>query len=189
MIRSRTLNSATALLAVLAVGGSASALGGSASAATRAPAKSATNAKQLRSLNHQVALAINTFRQAHGLTPLRVSTALNASARQHSLEMGAKGYFDHPSADGTAFWKRIQHYYTRDGYSYWTVGENLLWSSPTISADEALKLWIGSPEHRRNLKDKNWRNLGVSSVYVVNAGGVYGGETVTIITTDFGARH
>ena len=53
--------------------------------------------------------------------------------------MGADGYFDHPSADGTAFWKRIQHYYSATDYSYWTVGENLLYASPTISAADALK--------------------------------------------------
>ena len=41
--------------------------------------------------------------------------ALDSSARQHSLEMGRLGYFAHSSADGTAFWKRIRHYYTRAG--------------------------------------------------------------------------
>jgi uncharacterized protein YkwD len=103
--------------------------------------------------------------------------------------MGADGYFDHPSANGTPFWKRIQNYYSATNYSYWTVGENLLYASPSIGADAALKLWIGSPEHLRNLKDKNWRDLGVSAVRVKDAGGIYGGHTVTIITTDFGARH
>jgi len=171
------------LLVVLSV-----AVGGTASAA-RSPRHAARSERQLRSLNHQVAAAINTFRLAHGLTPLRVSRALNASARQHSLEMGSVGYFDHPSANGTAFWKRIQQYYTSSGYSYWTVGENLLWSSPSISASDALRLWINSPEHLANLKNADYQDLGVSSVHVIHAGGVYGGNTVTIITTDFGARH
>ena len=149
----------------------------------------ARGAKQLLTLNHQVADAINTFRIAHGLTPLTISADLNASARQHSMEMGADGYFDHPSADGTAWWKRIQSYYGSDGYSYWTAGENLLWSSPNISAADAMRMWIQSPEHLRNLKDPNWSDLGVSSVHVLHARGVYGGYTVTIITADFGARH
>ena len=154
----------------------------------KAPA-AANGETQLRSLNRQVASAINTFRVAHGLAPLTVSVGLNASSRQHSLEMGARGYFDHPSADGTAWWKRIQNYYGSDGYEYWTAGENLLWSSPNISAADAMRLWIQSPEHLRNLKDPNWSDLGVSSVHVLHARGVYDGETVTIITTDFGARH
>jgi len=155
-----------------------------------APAQSGSRREtQLRALNRQVAAAINTFRVAHGLTPLTVSSELSDSAREHSLEMGADGYFQHKSADGTAFWKRIQQYYTSDGYSYWTVGENLLWSSPSVNVTDAMKMWIASPEHLANLKDKNWTDVGVSAVHVVHAGGVYGGNTVTIITTDFGARH
>src|SRR5580765_8002394 len=53
---------------------------------------------QLASLNSQIASAINNFRRAHGLVPLRISRQLNASSLQHSQEMGAKGYFAHNSA-------------------------------------------------------------------------------------------
>jgi uncharacterized protein YkwD len=170
---------AAALLAAVAVG------------ATAAPAARSGAQKeiQLRSLNHQIAVAINLFRRAYHLPTLRVSAPLNASAQQHSEEMGADGYFDHSSADGTPFWKRIQSFYPVTGSGYWTVGENLLFATPSISAADALKMWIASPEHLANLKNKSWRDLGVSSVHVVDAGGVYGGSTVTIITTDFGARH
>lgn len=161
------------------------ALGATASAARTG----ATKTTQLRSLNHELALAINGFRRAHHLPLLRLRTQLNSSARQHSVEMGTDGYFDHPSADGTAFWKRIARYYPTTHYRYWTVGENLLFASPSIGARAAMREWINSPEHLANLKNKNWRDLGVSAVYVPDAGGVYGGNAVTIITTDFGARH
>ena len=178
--RSKALLVAALLLAVFAVVGAT---------ASAAPSATARSERQLRTLNHQLAAAINTFRRAHGLVPLRISVGLNASARQHSVEMGEDGYFDHRSADGTVFWKRIKRYYTDTNYPYWTVGENLLWSSPGINAADALNMWIASPEHLANLKNKNWRALGVSAVHVLDAGGVYGGNTVTIITTDFGARH
>jgi uncharacterized protein YkwD len=144
--------------------------------------------KSLPGLNRQVLAAVNKFRVAHGLVALRESSALDRSARQHSLEMGRDGYFDHPSADGTAFWKRIQHYYPADGYTYWSVGENLLWSSPDVSATAALKMWIASPPHLKNLLTPQWRQLGVSAVTVADAPGVYGDRRVTIITTDFGVR-
>jgi uncharacterized protein YkwD len=150
----------------------------------------ATTSKEtsLRTLNHQVLVAVNKFRVAHHLVPLRLSRGLNASARQHSLEMGADGYFAHHSADGTAFWKRIQHYFPSRGYSYWSVGENLLWSSPDVSATVAMKRWIASPEHLKNLLTPEWRRIGISAVHVDNAPGVYHGLPVTIITTDFGVR-
>jgi uncharacterized protein YkwD len=157
---------------------------------TASPARSgAQHESQLLTLNRAIAAAINTYRRANGLKPLHVSVHLNAASRQHSQEMGADGYFDHPSADGTAYWKRIQSFYSAKNYSYWTVGENLLFASPTIDAAAALRMWINSPEHRANLRNRNWRDLGVSAVHVIDAGGVYGGNDVTIITTDFGARH
>lgn len=144
--------------------------------------------KNLQTLNHQVLAAVNRFRVAHGLVSLRESSALDRSARQHSVEMGQVGYFGHSSADGTAFWRRIRRYYTAANHSYWSVGENLLWAAPGVSAAGAMKLWIGSPEHLRNLLTPQWRQIGVSAVRVVHAPGVFSGRRVTIITTDFGVR-
>ena len=133
--------------------------------------------RRLQSLNRQVLADVNTFR-----------AALDGSARQHSLEMGKAGYFGHASADGTVFWRRIQHYYSSADYGYWSVGENLLWGAPSVSAGGAMKLWIASPEHLRNLLSPEWRQIGISAVHVVRAPGVYHGQNVTIITTDFGVR-
>ena len=177
MIGSKTLRLSVALLAVVVTGVVAS----SAAATTRAEA-------QLPTLSHQVFLAINAFRVAHHLVPLKESPRLGASARQHSLEMGADGYFAHPSANGTAFWKRIGHFFASRNFSYWSVGENLLWSSPNVTAASAMQMWIASSEHLRNLLTPQWRMLGVSAVHVVSAPGVYRGLPVVIVTTDFGVR-
>lgn len=148
----------------------------------------ASSEKRLPTLNHQVLVAVNRFRVAHGLVSLRESSALDHAARQHSAEMGRRGYFGHSSADGTSFWRRIRHFYRARGHSYWSVGENLLWASPSVTAGGAMKMWIASPEHLRNLLTPQWRELGVSAVRVVHAPGIYHGRRVTIITTDFGVR-
>ena len=145
--------------------------------------------RSLGLLNHQVLAAVNSFRVAHGLVPLREAKGLDSAARQHSLEMGKLGYFAHNSANGTAFWRRIQHYYGSRNYGQWSVGENLLWSSPTVGAAQAMQMWIASPEHLRNLMSSQWRQIGISAVHVAAAPGVYHGRGVTIITTDFGVRH
>jgi len=102
--------------------------------------------------------------------------------------MGKLGYFAHSSANGTSFWRRIQYYYSARNYGYWSVGENLLWAAPSVSAGRALSMWIASPEHLRNLLSPQWRQIGISSVHVLDAPGVFGGSNVTIITTDFGVR-
>jgi uncharacterized protein YkwD len=144
--------------------------------------------KGLPTLNRQVLAAVNRFRVAHGRVALRESAGLDRSARQHSFEMGRDGYFAHPSADGTAFWRRIRNYYGAAHYTSWSVGENLLWRSPGVGAGQAMKLWIASPEHLRNLLSAQWRQIGVSAVRVRHAPGVFHGLPATIITTDFGVR-
>jgi uncharacterized protein YkwD len=144
--------------------------------------------RNLAALNHRILAAVNTFRVAHGRVALRDSAGLDRSARQHSLEMGRRGYFAHSSADGTLFWRRIQRFYPAQGHSYWSVGENLVWSSPDLSSAEAMKLWIASPRHLANLLSRQWREVGVSAVGVANAPGVYGGGHAVIVTTDFGVR-
>jgi uncharacterized protein YkwD len=131
---------------------------------------------------------LNQIRAQYGLKPVKVSARLTASAEQHSREMAADGYFEHTSADGTSFWKRIDRWYASGGYGYWSVGENLLWSSPDVDPAHALQRWMASPEHRSNILAARWREVGVAAVHVDAAPGTYHGLAVTIITTDFGVR-
>jgi uncharacterized protein YkwD len=140
----------------------------------------------LSQLESSVLVDINAFRAQHGLAKLRLNTQLTVAARAHSQQMAQKGYFAHESADGSAFWKRLRSFYL-SAHS-WSVGENLLWSSPDIDGARALKLWLGSPEHRKNLMNPRWREIGVSAVHATQAPGVYQGQDVTIVTTDFGVR-
>jgi len=159
-----------------------------AGAAVAAPAQPTRPKVALSSLEQGVLADINVFRVQHKLTPLRLSASLTASAREHSQEMATQGYFAHESADGSAFWKRIKAVYPQGTFHYWSVGENLLWSSPDVDAQGALQLWVNSPEHRANLLTAQWREIGVSAVHVTAAPGTFDGQDVTIVTTDFGVR-
>jgi uncharacterized protein YkwD len=152
------------------------------------PAGPAQAATAMRALESRVLVDINRVRAQHGLAPLRLSPRLNAAASQHSREMARVGYFSHSSADGGAFWRRIARFYTSSGYSSWSVGENLLWSSPDVDAPGAVKMWMASPEHRANLLNRSWREVGLSAVHSDSAPGTYHGLGVTIVTADFGAR-
>jgi uncharacterized protein YkwD len=142
----------------------------------------------LSSLEVGVLQQLNAIRAAHGLPPLKLSTRLEAASAQHSREMVTDGYFDHSSYDGTAFWRRIGRWYRQSGFGYWSVGENLLWSTPTVEPAVALQQWMASPEHRANILSRRWREIGVSAVHVTAAPGTYKGLEVTILTTDFGVR-
>jgi len=146
-------------------------------------------ATAMSTLEQGVLADINSLRAQHGLAPLRISSRLSSAARQHSAEMAARGYFSHDSANGSSFDKRIARYYPIGGSHYWSVGENLLWSSPDVDAGGALTMWWNSPEHRKNMLSARWREIGLSAVHVMTAPGTYGGREVTIVTTDFGVRH
>jgi uncharacterized protein YkwD len=156
-------------------------LAGSAFASSRAETT-------LQMLNRKLLASVNKFRASHGLAALHESAALDSAARRHSLQMGRLGYFSHNSAGGTQFWQRIRRFYPAHGYSYWAAGENLVWASPSLSAEGAMRMWISSPPHLANLLSRQWRQIGISAVGVARAPGVYGGRRVTIITTDFGVR-
>ena len=168
------------ILGIAALAALAAVLTSGALASPRSPAAT------LSQLESSVLGDINAFRAQHGLATLRLSTQLTAAARGHSQQMAHNGYFAHESADGSAFWKRLKRFYA--SAHYWSVGENLLWSSPDIDGARALRLWLASPEHRTNLVNPAWREIGVSAVHVAQAPGVYGGQDVTIVTTDFGVR-
>jgi uncharacterized protein YkwD len=157
--------------------------------ASPAGASSQRPATSLSTLEQGVLSDINALRKQHGLAPLRLSASLSAAARQHSSEMAARGYFSHSSANGSSFDKRIARFYPVGGSHYWSVGENLLWSSPDVDAGGALDMWWNSPEHRKNMLTARWREIGLSAVHVPSAPGTYGGREVTIVTTDFGVRH
>jgi uncharacterized protein YkwD len=143
---------------------------------------------KMPSLDGAVLAQINAFRAQHNLVALTVSRGLMRSANRHSVEMAMLGYFAHTSPDGSAFWKRIQAFYPAKSFGYWSVGENLVWSSPTLDATTAMQLWEHSPEHLANLLSPRWRQIGVSAVRETAAPRVYHGMDVTIITTDFGTR-
>ena len=156
--------------------------------ASPAGASSDTPASSLAALEQGVLTQINILRKQHGLAPLRLSSPLSSAARQHSSEMASRGYFSHDSANGSSFDRRIARFYPMGKSRYWSVGENLLWSSPNVDAPGALNMWFNSPEHRKNMLSARWREIGLSAVHVAAAPGTYGGREVTIVTSDFGVR-
>jgi uncharacterized protein YkwD len=138
-------------------------------------------------LENQVLVELNAIRRAHGLRALRLAPSLGAAADFHSQTMGRYGFFAHESRDGSAFHERVKRFYTPAGYGSWSVGENLLWGTH-VNATGALKSWMASPGHRKNILTARWREIGVSIVAVERAPGVFGNRDVTIITTEFGVR-
>jgi uncharacterized protein YkwD len=131
---------------------------------------------------------LNAARTRRGLRPLVLSRPLTAAADYHTRDMGARGYFSHTSKDGTSFLKRIRRFYQPAGYTSWYAGENILWGAGTVDAKTAVRLWMGSRGHRRNILAPGWREVGISARTFASAPGTFRGRAVTIVTTDFGTR-
>jgi uncharacterized protein YkwD len=139
-------------------------------------------------LEQSVVARMNAVRRSHGLRPLRLSHRLGAAADYHSRDMARRGYFEHDSADGTPFWRRIERFYPSRGFRSWTVGENLLWGTNSYGAAFAVREWMASPPHRQNILSREWREVGIGATRVSRAPGEYRGRAVTILTADFGSR-
>jgi len=156
-------------------------------AATSAPAATTETARET-ALESALLQGINDVRREHGLRPLATSKALTRAAAEHTREMGERGYFEHESFDSTPFWKRIEHWYPSRGHKSWSVGENLVYSSPQLTASQGVELWMNSPGHRANLLSKSWREIGLAAMHFESAPGEYDDGPVTIVTADFGYR-
>lgn len=182
------------LLALVVTAGASAAVSVAASAravhtGVASVSASARGITQMSQLEVQVLAAINDVRRSQGVVPLRWNPVLSAAATRHSLSMAEHGFFTHASLDGSPFWKRDSAVYPKGSYRFWSVGENLAWASPALSANQAIELWLASPHHRRNMLSPAWREVGLGAVHAVAAGGVYEGRPVTIVTADFGVRH
>ncbi len=160
--------------------------------AALAAAAPATTARQAIQRETPIELAVvqqvNALRTARGLRPLTVSPGLRTAAIGHTQTLARLGLFQHESADGTTFHKRISKTYGHTGFGSWSVGENLVFGSAPFAAEDAIRAWLDSPPHRKNLLNPAWREIGVGAVTAQGAPGVFGGDTVVLVTADFGAR-
>lgn len=117
---------------------------------------------------------MNEARAAHGLPALKVDTALQRAAREHSRDMLVRGYFDHGK-----FVARMQ----RHGVRARRVGENLAWSAGFRWARGIVAMWLRSPHHRSNLLHAGFRRVGIATMR-----GDFAGSKVRMVTADFAGR-
>jgi len=88
-------------------------------------------------------------------TPLRGNGMLDASARVHAKDLGARRYFSSTTPDGRNLGQRV----TDNGYAWSLVAENLL--AGRSVAGEALDKWLGNENQCRNLMDREFEDIGI----------------------------
>jgi uncharacterized protein YkwD len=97
---------------------------------------------------------VNRVRRQAGLPPLAPNPLLDRVSQEHAEDMLARSYFGHRTPEGLGPTERAR----ADGYRS-GIGENLV--EQRFSVDEALKAWLESPDHRRNILDPGCRELGL----------------------------
>src|SRR4051794_15967528 len=132
---------------------------------------------------------VNSVRTAHHLAVLRPAPALASAAASHTREMARVGYFAHESADGTGAGGRIAHWDSPGGHAFWSVGGGLLWTAPLLAPPEMGARRPARPGQRMIPPAPTWREAGFYAARAPSAPGVYAGQSVTIVTADFGVRH
>lgn len=88
------------------------------------------------------------------------------AARNHVVDMGKRGYFDHKTPEGVEFSKRM----TAAGYLWQSAGENIAAGQPTPR--QVVNAWIKSKGHCTNLMSADFKELGVGMIK--QSGSTYG---------------
>lgn len=115
----------------------------------------------------------NSIRARHGLPLLSWSSSAANSSRKHSIDMAENDFFSHIGSDRTDPGSRLN----AAGISYGAIGENIIAGyESTILSSHA---WFNSPEHRKNILDKRFSNIGIGFEYRQNS------TYKTYITQDF----
>jgi uncharacterized protein YkwD len=143
--------------------------GSSAPAGAQAEPVSAASTSAIVALTNQT-------RTAAGLSPLAENAALDRDAAILCSEIAQTGVWSHEQT-GTAY-PAPQDRATAVGYTWRALGENLAMTT-TADAQHVFNNWMNSPEHRDNILETSYSEIGVAQQQI-------GGSVCSVQV--FGAR-
>jgi hypothetical protein len=124
-------------------------------------------------ISAQVLLAeTNGERSNDHLPALQLNQQLAAAAQAKANDMAQRGYWSHVTPDGKQPWAFID----AAGYKYEAAGENLAYG---FSSDQVMTAWMHSPEHRANIMNSVYQDVGFATANVANYQGT-GPETIVV---------
>lgn len=113
----------------------------------------------------------NKERQNNGVAPLIFDEKLADAALQKADDMLEYDYWAHNSPTGKTPWIFINS----SGYKYVYAGENL--ARGFSNAQDVIRAWMASPDHRANMLSSNYQDVG----FAVKVGELNGEETILIV--------
>ena len=118
----------------------------------------------------------NENRVTNALPALSFNPLLQAAAQEKANDMAKNNYFAHTSPTGITPW----HWFENVGYDFSYAGENL--AVNFSDSQDVTNAWMNSPEHRANILNANYTNIGIAM-----ATGTYEGQPATYVVELFGA--
>ena len=118
----------------------------------------------------------NAERAKAGQQPLELNQKLSAAANLKAEDMFAGQYWAHTSPSGTEPWQWLH----QSEYAYSVAGENLAKSFHTSRS--VTSAWMNSPEHRKNMLDSRFEDVG----FAIRPGVLDGNDT-TLVVALYGA--
>jgi uncharacterized protein YkwD len=127
---------------------------------------------------------LNWARRRIGLRPLRHSRMLDNSSTLKADAIGHCRDFSHTACGRPFAWAFQAAGYL--GARSWDIAANIpAGSAPSATPRRTLVAWLNSAEHRHNLLDPQWHDMGIA---VVRANGVLGLPNATVWVNQFGRR-
>lgn len=108
---------------------------------------------------------------------LTIDPLLTAAAQAKANDMVANNYWAHNSPDGKSPWSFI----TAAGYQYQEAGENLAYGFD--GAAETVAGWMNSTEHRANILNADYQNVGFG---VARSQNYQGRGNQTVVVAEYG---
>ncbi len=102
---------------------------------------------------------VNNLRENRGFQPLRLNTALNQAAFNHSNDMAINDYFSHTGMNGSNFSQRS----IDAGYTGLPRGENIAAGNSGVAA--TFNQWKNSSGHLNNMLNSNANEMGIGHAF------------------------
>jgi hypothetical protein len=113
----------------------------------------------------------NKEREDLKIPPLKENTLLDQAAYLKAQDMINNDYFSHQSPQGLSPW----YWFKEAGYYYRFAGENL--AIGFLDSEEVFKGWLGSPSHKDNILNPNYKDIGIA----VLKGNFAGNDTTVVV--------
>jgi uncharacterized protein YkwD len=128
----------------------------------------------------------NVQRHKRGLKKLDNDKRLHKAASRHNRYMLKRNCFDHQCQGEKDLVGRLRGVgYVADNIA-WMVGENIAWGELDYGTPKAIvRAWMHSPDHRHNILESDYRDIGVAVDWGRPGSGTRKAATVT---QDFGRR-